>query len=273
MGILQLRNGIFAAGILLVLSVSPLRAADLSSSLPVNNIKRTAYVWTGFYLGGNVGGNITSNFNADTWPATTFSFHDNNSGQIAATLPMGMGGLEGGLQAGYNWQRGAFVVGGEWDIEALKAGGGATMPASGGTLLGSTLSTSASEQLDWLSTIRLRLGYTPFDRWLVYATGGLAFGGVENTSGVVINNNAAYQWSASNTPVKIGYALGSGVEWALTDNISLRFEAYYYNIGSTVFTATGNAAVMANSSLSGYQYTAKTTTAGDIVRIGADYKF
>ncbi len=271
---LKPRNGIFAAGVLLVLSASPLRAADLSSPLPANSIKWAAFDWTGFYVGANVGGNITSNFNADTQNVTTFSYHDNNSGQIAATLPMGrLGSLEGGLQAGYNWQRGAFVVGGEWDVEALKAGGGATMPASGGTLLGSTLSTSASEQLDWLSTIRLRLGYTPFDRWLIYATGGFAFGGVENTAGVVINNNAAYQWSASNSPVKTGYALGGGVEWAVTDNIALRLEAYHYDIGSTEFTATGNAAVMANPILSGYQYTPKTTTAGDVLRIGADYKF
>lgn len=271
---LQPRNGICAAGVLLVLSASPLRAADLSSPLPANSTTQAAFNWTGFYAGANIGGDITSNFNADTQAPTTFSFHDNNSGQIAATLPMGkLGSLEGGLQAGYNWQWGAFVVGGEGDFEGLNAGGGATMAASGGTLLGSTLSTSASERLDWLSTVRLRLGYTPFDRWLVYATGGFAFGGVQNTAGVVINNNTAYQWSASNSLVKTGHVLGGGVEWAVTDKIALRLEAYHYDIGSTEFTATGNAAVMANPVLRGYQYTPKTTTAGDLLRIGADYKF
>lgn len=268
------RHKTFAAAVLIVLSASPIRAADPSAPAPAGGVPRAAFDWTGFYLGANIGGDITSNFNADTQAPTTFTYHDNNSGQIAATLPMGrLGSLEGGLQGGYDWQRGAFVVGGEWDLEALNAGGGATMAASGGTLLGSTLSTSASERLDWLSTVRLRLGYTPFDRWLVYATGGFAFGGVRNSAGVVINNDPAYQWSASNSSVKTGHALGGGVAWAVTDHIALRLEAYHYDIGSTEFTATGNAAVMANPGLSGYQYTPKTTTAGDLVRLGADYKF
>lgn len=245
----------------------PMRAAP-----PAIPLQRAAYSWTGFYVGANVGGNLTSNYNADAQAGSGFSFHDDNSGLAAATLDTGTGGIAGGVQAGYNWQFGPMVVGGEADISALSAGGGSSWTSTA-TLLGSTLTTYADEKLDYLGTVRVRLGYVPWDRWLIYVTGGLAYGEVENNGSVTMNGAPGYVWSNSNSSIRTGYAFGGGIAWALTDNISLRAEGYYYSLGARLNTDVGNAAVRANPALNSYNLIYKTTNVGDIFRVGVDYKF
>jgi outer membrane immunogenic protein len=251
-------------------------AADLPTAkaapLAPAPVQRAAYSWTGFYVGANVGANITSNFNADAQAGSGFSFHDDNSGLAAATLDTGVGGVAGGVQAGYNYQWGPAVIGAEADISGLSAGGGSSW-TSFATLNGSTLTTSASERLDYLGTIRARLGYVLYDRWLVYATGGFAYGQVKNNGSVTMDASPGNQWNSSSTEIRTGYALGGGVAYALTDNISLRLEGFYYSLGAKVSTDVGNAAVRANPSLNGYNLIYKTTTVGDVFRVGVDYKF
>lgn len=266
-----------AAGLLLSMVALPAAAADLGQ--PVSNpppapsypIQR-AYSWTGFYAGANIGASLTSNYNADAQAGSGFSFHDDNSGLAAATLDTGTGGIAGGGQAGYNWQYGSFVVGAEADISGLHAGGGSSW-TSFATLQGSTLTTYANELLEYLGTVRARLGYVLYDRWLVYGTGGLAYGEVSNNGSVTMNSAPGNVWSNSSSGMRTGYALGGGVEYALTDNIALRLEGYYYNLGSKLNTDVGNAAVQGNPSLNTYNLIYKTTNAGDIVRVGVDYKF
>jgi outer membrane immunogenic protein len=270
MAMLGMGKAAFAAGLAAAVSASVAEAADLGAPVPA--IERAPYSWTGFYVGGNVGGNITSNWNADTQAGSTFTFHDDNSGQIAPTLDTGTGRAIGGVQAGYNWQNGWLVAGGEWDISAIEAGGGSSAPMFV-PVQGYLLDTSASEWLRCLSTVRGRVGYVLFDRWMIFATAGLAFGEVQGHGEVSMIGNPNYVWSKSTNDLKAGYAIGGGVEWAITDRWTLRLEGYYYNIGSTQSAATGNAAVMADPALSNYRYVYKITTAGDVLRVGADYKF
>ena len=61
--------------------------------------------------------------------------------------------------------------------------------------------------------------------------------------------------------------------YALTQNITMKGEYLYYNIGSRNNTASGNAIVCANPTLSDLYYVNKTTTAGSIIRLGMNYKF
>jgi outer membrane immunogenic protein len=261
--------GAFGAALLLALGGAGAQAADLP---PPVQPQPSAYNWGGFYFGGSIGGNITSNYNADTEGDTTFSFNNNNSGLVPITLDTGTGGVIGGLEAGYNYQYSAFVVGAEADINALQAGGSGSF-TSFSTLMGSTFTTSASERLDYLATLRLRAGYTPFDRWLIYATGGLAVGGVSTSSHVVMNSAPANTWNGSYNETSLGFVLGGGLEYALTSNITLKGEYLYYDIGSRNTVATGDAAVQADPTLNALSYTSKTTTAGSILRVGANYKF
>src|SRR6516164_9424320 len=61
------------------------------------------FSWTGFYVGGNIGGAWGNNRWTDTIFLTNFN-NDNNNGRFI-----------GGGQIGGNYQIGQFVIGGEWD--------------------------------------------------------------------------------------------------------------------------------------------------------------
>ena len=109
------------------------------------------------------------------------------------------GGLAGGT-IGFNMQNGSFVYG-------IEADGGWS---------------GIEDDIDdlsvtWTSTVRGRIGYA-FDSVLLYATGGGAIGGVESDI-------------TGGDDTRLGFAVGGGVEAALTDNISAKVEYLYVDLG------------------------------------------
>jgi outer membrane immunogenic protein len=92
-------------------------------------------------------------------------------------------GPTGGVQAGYNWQAGRTVYGGEADLAALDFDETAT--ASGAfpfTFLGNEYSVTNRTKLSWVSTLRARLGVAATPQVLLYATGGAAFTRIQLSS-------------------------------------------------------------------------------------------
>ncbi len=193
--------GAAALGALCV-SMASAHAADIARPAPV--YKAPAFVqvynWNGFYIGGNIGwafGNSSATYNP-----------------TGLTWDIGKNAFMGGLQAGYNWQMGALVLGieGEFDWLDGKGSRGANggLWASGGT-------TS-------MATIAGRFGYAA-DNVLWYGKAGA--GWVDNTATIY---NAAGQtlWTGSNTPV--GWLIGAGVEIGLTQNWTTKIEYNYLNV-------------------------------------------
>jgi outer membrane immunogenic protein len=92
----------------------------------------------------------------------------------------------------------------------------------------------AKTQLDWFGTVRGRLGYTVFERTLLYATGGFAFGGVKDSLNVSeISEGSPLGGTASRDHTATGFAVGGGVETFFTPNWSLKAEYQYIDLGST----------------------------------------
>jgi outer membrane immunogenic protein len=114
------------------------------------------------------------------------------------------GALAGGT-VGYNHQIGQWVVGLEAD------GGWSGIDNDDDNLAYDT-------GLDWLTTVRGRVGYS-FDSFMVYGTGGAAIGEVTYDNGV------------EDSDTRIGWTAGGGVEAALTDNISIKGEYLYVDLG------------------------------------------
>lgn len=112
-----------------------------------------------------------------------------------------------GATAGYNYQVGQAVFGLEGDI-------------NWSNISGTTLGCCETKNT-WLGTVRGRVGYA-FDRLMPYVTGGVAFGDVEaNVPGFP---------GASDT--RVGWTLGGGVEYAITNNLSAKAEYLYVDLGS-----------------------------------------
>ena len=137
-------------------------------------------------------------------------WRDSNDDPVILTGPGIPGGLAGGTlifgnnndatftgggQIGYNYQIGSFVIGAEADIQGIDSGNNSNAvfipgPGFAGTFVPGEFENGA----DWWGSARLRAGVA-FDRFLVYATGGLAY-----------------------TEDNTGWALGGGVEWAMPVN-------------------------------------------------------
>ena len=188
--------------------------------------------WTGFYVGGSVG--LVSSKSAIDEPYYGDHFSAAGFGAI------------GGVDVGYNYQMQALVIGAEADVAAASAGG---------NILESDNYYAAKSRLDGLGTVRARLGYA-LDRALIYTTGGLAFGDVSDRSGWL--TSSAYNTSAN--VWKTGWALGGGLEYALTSNWTLRAEGLYVSLAKQV-----------NDDYRGYGNAFSQTA--ELGRLGLNYKF
>src|SRR6516162_8601590 len=93
---------LFASVALIGLGTTAAGAADLAFKAPPPMLA-PVFSWTGFYVGGNIGGAWANNDLRDTLFLTNFN---NNNGVFI-----------GGGQIGGNYQIGNFVVGGEWDFD------------------------------------------------------------------------------------------------------------------------------------------------------------
>jgi outer membrane immunogenic protein len=227
-----------------------------------------AFTWTGFYVGANAGYAFRSEDSAVT--TGTPGFQALVPGGVApGNLSVGSDGFLGGAQIGYNYQINRFVLGVETDIQYVDNKGGSSF--TGGPVLGTQLNTRADSELSYLGTLRARIGYTPVDRFLIYATGGLAYGEVKSNASVSGVQAAALGWSGSKSDVKFGWTVGAGAEYALTNNWTIKGEYLYYDLGKSNVTTAANAAAAA--AVPGVAYLNKVENTGHIVRAGVNYKF
>jgi outer membrane immunogenic protein len=220
-----LRGGfVMAAGTALCIVAA--RAADLPPAPPVAPVAPVAYAppvynWSGFYVGGHVGGGYASSSWSDPFTATSDTF---NSGA----------GFLGGAQVGANAQFNALVLGIEGDFSWTDLKG------SGADSIGDTINTYP----EWTSTVAGRIGVA-FDRLLVYGKGGLAL--AEDQSSLTdLGGN-----TASTSFLRTGWTAGGGLEYGLTDNWSAKIEYDYLAFGSQPmnFTTPLLGTVTSNASL------------------------
>ncbi len=247
----------------MIAGISVACAADLPArtygKVPVAD---PAYDWSGFYIGLNAGyswgnprsdlrGNIVGAFGPPLEPA----------GYTARTSE-----FIGGGQAGYNYQSGALVVGVEADIQYADIKGTTTTPSTFIPSLFDFAHYSESQRIDWLGTVRGRIGFAPASAVLLYATGGLAYGGVRATSLFAFDTPpfATYAGAASQT--RLGWTAGGGVEWALDRAWSLKAEYLYFDLGSIEVIGRQPATA-------GFWTITNQKVTGQTVRVGVNYRF
>ena len=180
------------------------------------------YDWTGFYIGGHLGGGFANSSWSDAFTGGNDTFHSS--------------GFLGGGQAGFNAQFNALVLGLEGDFSWTGFG----LKGSGVNSLGDAINT----KVDWTSTVTGRVG-AAFDRLLVYAKGGLALADDKSSLTDLAGNNS------STTFMRTGWTAGAGIEYALDRNWSARIEYDYLGFGSHTldFTSPVLGTVSSNASL------------------------
>src|SRR5262249_36484395 len=227
---------VFASG---VVSAS---AADVSVR-PFVAYQAPVWSWTGFYIGADAGYG---------WSNVNHSVAIN-----AVSVSTKPSGFVGGIYAGYNWQFGQqFVAGLETDIAWANITDTSGVVGKIGLV---PFAIQAQDTLRWLGTTRARLGFLPVQSIMIYGSVGVAYGGVEDNvissvGSSSIQSSFAQSFSASDT--RLGWAVGAGTEWAITNNLLARAEWLHYDLGST-----SNASNLTSSH------------SGNIVRTGLSFKF
>lgn len=229
--------------------------------------------WTGFFVGAHFG----YGFGQPVSPAIGFSDpYDQKAGTFiegggfnVSSYPS-KGGVLGGVQAGFNYQISSWLVGVEADWSATDVSGARSGTAN---VFGGSTFTTTRTSLDWLATLRARVGVTS-DNWLFYGTGGLALGRV--TSGFDSCFNCVdtpagitpFGFNGANSTTNVGWTAGAGTEYAL-GRFSVKLEYLYYDVGPNRVTSVSADFVQAT----GILFTMDQRAAGHIVRAGLNFHF
>jgi outer membrane immunogenic protein len=225
-------------------------AADLPTKAPVVPPPVPAiYNWTGFYVGGNVGGAWSAgDVNYTVPPSLTGGAPDTPQGDAGLAALAGAhthvsaSGFTGGVQAGYNLQFNNIVVGAEVDFNARSLNNSSDQQALSGTLVPWVDTIHTSIKTDWLLTARPRLGVA-WNQVLLYVTGGLAVTQLKTFQSQFNTDNSAtltYAESVSNSETRAGWVVGGGLEYALSNHWSVKGEYLYTDFGSVSSTGMTN---------------------------------
>jgi outer membrane immunogenic protein len=148
--------------------------------------------WTGGYVGLSLGRSWgTTKFETSTGNATI----DTNGGQIAG-------------YAGYTWQSGIFVFGGEAEL-------------STGTLKGTSAAGDFSQDMKWMGAVRARAGVLVAQPLYVYGMAGVAW------------SDMAFKANGFDRDQSFaGLQLGAGAEYRFSQNWALRLDYIYTGFGN-----------------------------------------
>ncbi len=174
-----------------------------------------AYNWSGVYVGAQVG----------------YGWGDGHTVYVEGadyTWPTDPDGILGGVYAGYNYQfTNGLVLGVETEFNA-NGGSDSSESYYAGVIYPDYW--QGDLDLKWSGSTRARVGYA-MDRWLPFVTAGVAYAGYDFTT-----HYEGSVWDEGGGTL-VGWTLGGGAEYALTDNWRVRASYLYTDYGSDTFAA------------------------------------
>jgi outer membrane immunogenic protein len=212
------------------------------------------------------------------------SFADAVAASATDVLSLRNSGFIGGGQVGYNLQfANSWLVGIEADIQGTgarsSAGAIRIVPVAGvpPSILQVQSNISVNNAVDYLGTVRGRLGFLVTPALLIYGDGGFAYGGVHEGVGIVATGPPTGEGTSlafgSFTNTRPGWTAGGGLEWMVSPNWSVKAEYLYYDLGRLTFGAGGLTHFSAGPALFTDLPVASTRFDGHIVRVGLNYHF
>jgi outer membrane immunogenic protein len=203
---MSMKNHVGLAMLTALMIPAAAEAADMKVKAPVAPPPPPPFSWTGFYIGGEIGG--------------AFSNGSVNDSLFGVSVSTSHDGFLGGGVVGFNYQISNFVWGveGDFDWTSLNATGNGIATRIG------TLQASANT--DWIAALTGRIGIAA-DRALFYVRGG--GGWVRNTASITnLTTGAAVSASNSNN----GWLFGGGIEYAFASNWSAKLEYDFLSLRS-----------------------------------------
>ncbi len=235
------------------------------------------FTWTGAYIGANAGYAFEQDHNIAFTGNTAGPAGNIATGLRPAFLQDRAKGFTGGGQFGYNYQitgAGGSFGGLGGVVIGIEADAAYTGNSEGSFYTAGAFSSQAVSKTDFVGTVRGRLGYA-FDRFLVYGTGGFAYGNVSDN--IAFYNAAGVNtYFGSQNTLRTGYAYGGGVEYAIpvasflnpfhSSAVTVKAEFIHYDLNS-------NNVLVASTAGTGNSFNAAIHAQGNLVRAGVNYKF
>jgi outer membrane immunogenic protein len=222
-------GGAALAALAALSATCPAGAADMTPvaarPAPPSTYIPAQFFWTGFYMGAGFG---------DGWGTAPF-VDPLNAGSASPSIK---GLLVTGVM-GINYQISSVVLGAEGDFTGAFVKGSAI-----DTGINPATNNSLQTKVFWTASIAGRLGWA-IDRLLIYGRGGVAFDYDRDT--VTILNGA----SVLGTTNHVGWTVGGGAEYAITEHWTARLEYDYLKFASKAFAFTGPGAVPITSTPGG----------------------
>ncbi len=204
-----------------------------------------AYSWTGCFVGIEGGG---------AWGRSKHVSGDPATDGLDITDRYNISSAIVGVEYGCNWQSGTWVLGTESDFSWTNIRGSANNIAPF-----NTTSISGTKER-WLSTSRVRAGYLPSERLLLYVTGGLATARVEATVDATASGNGF----VSETKSRWGWTAGVGAEYALGGGWSAKADYLYVRLNDRDYL---------NPAIPGFAIRSNVPVDNHLFRVGVNYKF
>lgn len=278
-----------AVSALLLSAPAPALGVDLPSN-KAPPVAPPAFTWTGFYIGMSFGHTWTG---SDPMSLNTVNLFDNTPlgfggpSALGATNTIGarLNGFLSGVQAGYNWQfSDRLVAGFEADVAGagVRGGGGFVNGAAAGPASFAVTSAKLNRSLEYLGTVRGRLGYAVTPNILAYVTGGLAFGGANQTvrlqQTLVPSAFFARGMKGDQFQNMVGWTIGAGAEMALSRALSAKLEYLYYDLGNLSLSGYGLPPLAFKDLAGGATRLVdvsqlRTRINGHLLRVGLNYRF
>jgi outer membrane immunogenic protein len=250
------------------------RAFLLASFLTVFATQATAQEWRGFYIGGFVGGgwgDVDTRVQCvSSDPLQAESCRDATEVRAVTTrISSDVEGFIGGGQIGYNFEVGKrFVLGVEADIGGTSFDAGKRVSSRPTDDLFFVQAVRTSQDLDYLGTLRGRLGYE-IGNWLLFATGGWAYGHGDYRYSIFIPESGAFG-SSKRSESNSGWTVGGGAELRLGPKWSVKADYLFYDLGDERLRTRLR---VADGKPTEIDFVSHFETEGNIVRLGFNYRF
>jgi len=204
------------------------------------------FSWSGFYVGGNIGGAWANRDVLD--PFLGVNFNNGNSNGV----------FIGGGQLGYNWQVGYAVLGIEADFD-----GAANNNNTGTVFIPRVGNIQVTSNNRWITTLAARFGVTN-GPWLFY---GKAGGGWVGSDDFTITNLTTGASITGSNNSNSGWLVGVGIEWAFLPNWSAKVEYNFLGLDDRRFIAPAGFL-----SLTGDPFIERNRDI-QMVKVGLNYRF
>lgn len=278
------------AGVATLAAIGTASAADLPRrQAPPVFVSVPVFTWTGLYFGTHSSYTFSDSQNIRTLGNNVNTARNVELQRRAPNFKAeqdGIGNIGGGLGFNYQFTPGSgFVVGAEADVTWTDIG--KRRDYLGPAIVENNFvrdPSSYRNRLNYLGTVQGRLGYA-FDRFLVYGTGGFAYGEVKYQSDF-FTGAGALAYTGRFKGMETGYVYGGGIEYAIpTDSFLNRFNFIGGLIGASAITLKaeylrydlGSRNVLVNNTgLGGAatgSYNSRFNTEGNLIKAGFNYKF